>query len=97
MIAQVEQHMTSQLDKVQALTWTQELCAPPSFLLLKAYELQRDVLLKTLELERYSQLESSLFDLVWKVTKNQVKTTLPYSPITQGRRNFYVSLNKVFF
>jgi hypothetical protein len=71
MITKAEQHMTSQIDHVQALTWAQELCAPPSFSLFRAYELQRNVLLQTLELERYSQLDSSLFDLVWTATKNQ--------------------------
>jgi hypothetical protein len=71
MITKAEQHMTSQIDHVRALTWAQELCAPPSFSLFRAYELQRNVLLQTLELERYSQLDSSLFDLVWIATKNQ--------------------------
>jgi hypothetical protein len=70
MITKAEQHITSQIDHVRALTWGQELCAPPSFSLFRAYELQRNVLLQTLELECYSQLDSSLFDLVWTATKN---------------------------
>jgi predicted nucleic acid-binding Zn-ribbon protein len=71
MIANATQHMASQLDQFRALAWDQELKFPPSFSLFRAYELQRDVLLRTLDLPSYSQLDSSLFDLVWKITKPQ--------------------------
>jgi hypothetical protein len=71
MIANATQHMASQLDQFRALAWDQELKSPPSFSLFRAYELQRDVLLRTLDLPPYSQLDSSLFDLVWKNTKPQ--------------------------
>jgi predicted nucleic acid-binding Zn-ribbon protein len=58
------QHNAGQLDQIRALAWDQELRSPPSFSLFRAYELQRDVLLKTLNLPLLSQLDSSLFDLV---------------------------------
>ena len=64
MVDHAEQYSTSQLDLVQALTWAHDFCAPPLFFLFRAYELERDVLLNTLELPHSSQLDSSLFDLV---------------------------------
>ena len=52
MVDQAEQYTTGRLDLVRTLAWTQELSAPPSFSLFRAYELQRDVMLSTLELHR---------------------------------------------
>jgi hypothetical protein len=40
--------------------------------LFRAYELQRNLLLKVLDLERGCQLDSSNFDMVWRITKDQL-------------------------
>jgi hypothetical protein len=64
--------VTSQFDRFNSLIWNHELSSPPSFSLFRAYELQRNLLLKILNLERYYQLDSSRFDTIWRTTKNQV-------------------------
>ena len=57
----------------------------PLIFLFWAYELQRDVLLNTLELQHASQFDSGLFDLVWQATKNQVNQhNLVCEMIAQG-------------
>jgi hypothetical protein len=54
------------------LIWNHELLSHPSFSLFRAYELQRNLLLKVLDLERGCQLDSSNFDMVWRITKDQL-------------------------
>jgi hypothetical protein len=70
-VEQLSQEVASQFDKFHTLIWNHELLSPPSFSLFRAYELQRNLLLKVLDLERYCQLDSSRFDTIWRV-KNQV-------------------------
>jgi hypothetical protein len=71
-VEQLSQEVASQFDRFHTLIWNHELLSPPSFSLFRAYELQRNLLLKVLDLERYCQLDSSRFDTIWRVTKNQV-------------------------
>jgi hypothetical protein len=68
----LSQQATSQFDRFQTLIWNHELLSPPSFSLFHAYELQRNLLLKVLDLERGCQLDSSNFDTVWRITKDQL-------------------------
>jgi hypothetical protein len=66
----LSQQVTSQFDRFQTLIWNHELLSPPSFSLFRAYELQRNILLKVLDLERGCQLDSSNFDRVWTSSIN---------------------------
>jgi hypothetical protein len=68
----LSQQATSQFDRFQTLIWNHERLSPPSFSLFHAYELQRNLLLKVLDLERGCQLYSSNFDMVWRITKDQL-------------------------
>jgi hypothetical protein len=68
----LSQQATSQFDRFQTLIWNHELLYPPSFSLFRAYELQHNLLLKVLDLERGCQLDSSNFDMVWRITKDQL-------------------------
>jgi hypothetical protein len=68
----LSQQAISQFDRFQTLIRNHELLFPPSFSLFRAYELQRNLLLKVLDLERGCQLDSSNFDMVWQITKDQL-------------------------
>jgi hypothetical protein len=68
----LSQQATSQFDRFQTLIWNHELLSPPSFSLFRTYELQRNLLLKVLDLERGCQLDSSNFYTVWRITKDQL-------------------------
>jgi hypothetical protein len=66
----LSQQVTNQFDRFQTLIWNHELLSLPSFSLFRAYELQHNLLLKVLDLERGCQLDSSNFDTVWRITKD---------------------------
>jgi hypothetical protein len=68
----LSQQVTSQFDRFQTLIWNHKLLSPPSFSLFRTYELQCNLLLKVLDLERGCQLDSSNFDRVWRITKDQL-------------------------
>jgi hypothetical protein len=68
----LSRQVTSQFDRFQTLIWNHKLLSPPSFSLFRAYELQRNLLLKVLDLERGCQLDSSNFERVWRITKDQL-------------------------
>jgi hypothetical protein len=68
----LSQQVTSQFDRFQTLIWNHKLLSPPSFSLFRAYELQCNLLLKVLDLERGCQLDSTNFDTVWRITKDQL-------------------------
>jgi hypothetical protein len=84
-VEQLNREVTSQFDRFNNLIWNHELSSPPSFSLFRAYELQHNLLLKVLNLERYCQLDSSRFDTIWRATKNQVNQhNLVCEMIAQG-------------
>ena len=57
----------SQVDKLRRAMWNQDRTSPPSYSLFHAYEIQRDILLEVLGLERGCQMDEVLFDWVWRV------------------------------
>ncbi len=74
----------SQVDRLCNAMWNQEKNSPPSYSLFRAYEVQRDTLLVILNMERASQLDSTLFDRVWQAAAKYENQNLVCEMIMRG-------------
>ena len=73
-----------EIDRLRAATWNQDKSSPPTFSLFHAYEIQRNILLVMLKMERGNQLDSEGFDRVWRVAGNHNQHNLLCEVIARG-------------
>lgn len=78
----------SQIDRLRTAMWAQDRSSLPSYSFFRAYELQRNILLTMLNLERGSQLDGAGFDRVWRVAgKHASQHNLVCEMIARGDFN----------